>query len=344
MAIRFEKLVSRDLARRLSRLLDLAGMKMPVGKLIEYGVFGFFAILIILPIALSILKYVFILAIILGIVGGVMYLVAIYMVINYKIDDRKTKMEGMLSDYFQIASANLRSGIAMDRSLLLAARPEFKFFADDIKEMNRQIFSGQTMESGLKYLAGRYKSFTLDHAIRMMIEAQRYGGAMADLLDQLSKDIRNQQLMQKEVAGQLFMYSIFIAFAGLVAAPVLYGLTSQMITITDAVWKGILASNPGGLPTTGLSFLKPSPPKISPGTYKTFALLAISVITGFAALIMSAISSGSPIRGIRLLPAFIVIGILIYLAVSAVIAGLFSTLGASGYTLALGAKYISLFI
>ncbi len=74
----------------------------------------------------------------------------------------------------------------------------------------------------------------------MIIESLRYGGAMADLIGQIARDIRQQQLIQKEVAGQLMMYSIFVAFAGLIAAPVLYGLTTQMIVITDSVWNGIL--------------------------------------------------------------------------------------------------------
>ena len=136
---------------------------------------------------------------------------------------------------------------------------------------------------------------------------------MADLLEQISKDMRQQQLTQKEIAGQMLMYSIFIAFAGLIAAPVLYGLTSQMIVVTDTVWKGILAQNPGGLPTTGISFLKPSPPKITADTYHDFSLAAIIIICGFASLIMSAISSGSAIKGLKLMPVFIVAGIVILL-------------------------------
>jgi hypothetical protein len=100
-----------------------------------------------------------------------------------------------------------------------------------------------------------------------------------------------------------------------------------MIGITDTVWKGILASNPGGLPTTGLSFLKPSPPKISPGLYHSFSILAIIVITGFASLIMAAIQSGSPVKGIKYLPLFILVGIGIYIVVGAMIASLFSSIG-----------------
>jgi hypothetical protein len=147
---------------------------------------------------------------------------------------------------------------------------------------------------------------------------------MSDLLEQLSKDMRNQQLAQKEISGQLFLYSIFIAFAALVAAPVLYGLTSQMIVVTDKVWAGILASNPGGLPSTGFSFLKPTPPKITPTQYLYFSLAAIMVITGFASLIMSAISSGSPIRGLRYLPIFILIGVGLFLTMQTLIGGIFS--------------------
>ena len=327
MQINFERLVSRSVGRYLSTLLDLAGYKMTVQRLLQLLIEGFFAIYVLVAVGLFIAKFSILVVAIGGLGAGVMYVIVIYMMINYQIDKRKTMVENVLPDYFQITSANLRSGIALDRAMLLAARPEFKFFAEDIKDMDRKIFGGETFQASLTELGSKYRSYTLQHAIKMMIEAQRYGGAMADLMEQLSKDMRNQQMVQKEVSGQLFMYSIFIAFAGLIAAPVLYGLTSQMIIVTDSVWKGILASNPGGLPTTGLSFLKPSPPKISAGFYHTFSLIAISVITGFAALIMSAISSGSVIKGIRLLPAFIIIGLVIYFVVGSVIAAMFGSIG-----------------
>jgi archaellum biogenesis protein FlaJ (TadC family) len=210
---------------------------------------------------------------------------------------------------------------------MLAARPEFGFLTDDIKEMNRKMYSGENFESSLKSLTNKYRSYQLSHAVRMILESLRFGGAMSDLIEQIAKDMRSQQMTQKEVSGQLFMYSIFIAFAGLIAAPVLYGLTAQMITVTDAVWKGILTQNPGGLPSAGISLLKPSPPQITPIEYHNFSLVAIAVITGFAGLIMSAISTGSAIRGIRWVPVFIIVGIIIFLVVQVVIAGVFAGIG-----------------
>ena len=325
--INFERLVSRSVARRVSRLLDLAGMKTTVNKMLELMIVGGLLFFIVASMILVIMKINVILSAIIGLVTGGVFIAALYMVLQYMIDKRKSQLEEMLPDYFQIASANLRSGIALDRALLLAARPEFKFLSDDVKDMSRRVLGGETLETSLTEFSNRYRSYQLQHAVRMMLEAVRYGGAMADLLDQLSKDMRNQQLQQKEVAGQLLMYSIFIAFAALIAAPLLYGLTSQMIVVTDTVWNGILAQNPGGLPTTGVSFLKPSPPKIAPSVYEDFAYVSIIIITGFAALIMSAISSGSTVRGIKYLPLFIAGGFGVYLIVRHVIALVFTSIG-----------------
>ncbi len=325
--IKFERLITRGLALRLSKELDMAGMKTSVNRILEITVISTFLLFLGPVMALKLLGYSAVIAAVGGIVGLVVPSVVLYMYLEYIIDQRKTKLENMLPDFLQIAAANLRSGISLERALLLAARPEFSFLADDIKEMNRRIFSGETLDAALQQFAKGYRSYQLQHAIRMMVEALRYGGAMADLLAQISKDLRNQQIMQKEIAGQLLMYSIFVAFAGLVAAPVLYGLTTQMIVVTDNVWSGILKSNPGGLPTTGIGFLKPSPPKISPGVYKDFSYLAILMITGFASLIMSAISTGSPIKGAKYLPVFVIGGLIIYTIVQAVIAGLFASIG-----------------
>ncbi len=327
MEINFERLVSRGMARELSHMLDIADIRMSVNKILEIAILGAFGILIGVAFLLFYMKFPTPIDAGAGLGSAVMYVAAIYMIIEFKIDGRKTALETMLPDYFQVASANLRSGIALDRALILAARPEFTFLSESIKDMGKRVTGGETMEDSLKDLANRYNSNQLSHAIRMMIEAIRYGGAMADLLDQLSKDLRSQQMIQKEVAGQLFMYSIFIAFAAVIAAPALYGLTSQMIIVTDKVWAGILAQNPGGLPTIGVSFLKPSPPKITPAEYHDFSIAAIVIITGFASLIMSAISSGSSVKGLRYMPIFVVVGLAIFIIVRIVIGAFFANIG-----------------
>jgi hypothetical protein len=151
---------------------------------------------------------------------------------------------------------------------------------------------------------------------------------MADLLGQITKDLRSQQMVEKEVSGQLFMYTIFIAFAALIGAPTLYGLTNQMISVTTKIWSQInLGSLSSGSPTLGASFIKLSKPLITPDAYFIFSCAAIIVITGFGAFIISAISTGSALKGLKYLPVFIVVGFVVFFIVSAVMAGLFASFG-----------------
>ncbi|MEM3839150.1 MAG: type II secretion system F family protein [Candidatus Micrarchaeaceae archaeon] len=327
--ITFERLVSRGVVRYISGELDLAGVKISLDRFMQIAIIGFFALFVITPVVLELVYHFsnLLLAGLAGLVVGVVFEVAIYVILEFKIEKRKNFIESILPDYLQLVAANIRSGVSLDRAILLAKRPEFSYLTYDIDVLNKQLYSGETMQNALLNLASRYRSAQLMHTVRMIIEAVRYGGTLADLLNQIAKDIRVQQTIQKEISGQLFMYTIFITFAAVIASPALYGLTFQMITITDKIWSGILQQNPGGLPSTGVSFLKPSPPQISPGDYFYFAIAAIIITTSLSSFTIAAITSGEPIRGIRFLPAFLFAGIAIFFVVKTVIGGVFGSLG-----------------
>ncbi|MCL5428144.1 MAG: type II secretion system F family protein [Candidatus Marsarchaeota archaeon] len=330
MAVVFERLVSRNLVRFISSELDLAGIKMSVDAFIRIAIVGSFAVLVLVSFGLVLYfgTGVTALASVAGLSAAAMYGVVLYAVLEYMIDKRKVFVDDILPDYLQLTSANIRSGIALDKALIGAARPEFKYFRDDVLLMGKQLYAGETMQNALSALAGRYKSVQLKRTTRMMVEALRYGGGMSDILAQLAKDLRSQNTMHKEVAGQLFMYTIFIVFASVVGAPVLYGLTNKMISITDGIWGSILATSPGALNTfsqsSTISFLKPHPPTILPGQYYIFSIIAIIVISGMSAIIVSAITFNGAVRGLRNVPIYIILALAIFYVVSFVIGNLFS--------------------
>ncbi|MEM3181323.1 MAG: type II secretion system F family protein [Candidatus Micrarchaeaceae archaeon] len=336
--VQFERLISRRVVELVENELKLAGVKTPLEKFLRQVIISSIALLIIVPFALFLLlKLNVLLSAIAGLIAAAVPSIIIYALLETKIEQRKTFVESIMPDFLQIAAADIRSGIAIDKALVVAARPEFSYFSEDVKNMDKALYAGLTLQQALQDLGRRYRSTQLQHTIRMILEGIQYGGGMTDLLNQIAKDLRSQQTIEKEISGQLFLYTIFIAFAALVGAPVLYGLTSQMIFVTDTVWAGILKSNPGGLPTVGVSFLRPSPPKITIAMYHNFAIAAVLMITGFAALIVSAISSGSILRGIRYLPLFLLIGFGVFLITSLVISGVFASIsgGAAGATAAI---------
>ena len=332
MAISFERLVSRNLVRFISNELDLAGVKMSVNEFFSIAIVGGFAFLIgVSFFSLLYMGYGSGVSAFLGLIGASIFEFIMYAILEYMIDKRRSFVEELLSDYLQIASANMRSGVSLDKALISAARPDFKYFRDDVLLMAKQLYSGETMGNALVNLSNRYRSQQLKRTVRMMTEALRYGGGMSDILNQIAKDLRSQQTIQKEIGSQLFMYTIFIVFASVIGAPVLYALTNKMINITDTIWSGILQQNPNGLSSisqvSSVSFLKPQPPTIQPGEYNLFSIIAIILISGISSFIVSAISSGTAIKGLKYLPVFIITGLAIFFLVSFVLGELFSSLG-----------------
>ena len=326
MAIVFERLVGRNVAKFISLELDLAGVKTSANTFITVAILGAIVITIALSFALVLGLHLNPgVALIAGIGMSVIFEVILYAYLELRIDQRKGFLEDILPDYLQLTSANMRSGVTLSRALVMAVRPDFKYFGEDVNMVAKQLYAGETMQSVLTQLSDKYRSQTLKRTVRIIVEAQQYGGGMADLLNQIAKDLRGQHMVQKEVSGQLFMYTIFIAFAALIGAPALYGLTNQMIGVTSTVWSKITVSSSSQLPSVGLSFIKLSKPQITPQDYYYFSLAAIIIITGFGSFIISAISTGVPIRGIKYLPLFILIGLVIFVAVSALIGGLFTS-------------------
>jgi pilus assembly protein TadC len=323
----FERLLGRGVSQFVSEELDLAGIKMTANMIIEIAILGSIISMIAVAFVLAIyLQFNPILAFFGGVLAGGMIILIIYAAIEFRIEQRKSFVENILPLYLDLTAANVRSGLALTNAMTIVERPEFKKFNDDIKLMGKQLYSGESMERVLTQLTSRYRSQELKRTIRMVLEAERYGGGMTDLLKQISKDLRNEHIIQKEVSGQLFMYMIFIAFAALAAAPVLFAMTSQMIGITLNIWSKISLNSLSSVPSTGISFLKFSTPQITLAGYQDFALASIILITGMCAFIVSAISSGRMIRGMRYLPLFILMGLLVYFIVSLVVGNIFSTI------------------
>ena len=334
MMLNFQSLLSRSLVKRISDELDLAGIKVDLNTFIGFLLFSSFFVIVGVGVIAE-FKFNFhpVVALILGIVSSILYLGAIYTIIELQIDTRRSKMEEILPDFLQITAANIRSGMPIDRAMVYSARPEFAPLTQEIQEFNKRIASGESLQNSLIILSTRFRSRQLKRTVNLMLEGITYGGGMVDLLERVAADIRQQQLLQKEIAGQLFMYSLFIIFASVFAAPLLFAVSVEMINITTSIWSGISSQLQGGkIQMAGaLSMFTPKPPSITSEDFKNFALATMIMISIFAAFIVASISSGVASRGIKYVPIFILISVVIFLGAQSFLESMFgSFFGAAG--------------
>jgi len=248
----------------------------------------------------------------------------IYGYLVLMIDDRKNKVENVLPEFLQLASANVRAGMPIDRALWFAARPEFGLLSQEVELVTKRTFSGEPFFESIKKLGTRFQSKTLTRTINLLVEGMSAGGEVAALLEKTGMDIRALQLLHQEIAGMMLMYIIFIIFASVFGAPLLYALSNQLISITNVIWGRILEQNPGGLPTGGMMFLSPQPPGISGPDFFTFSLLSTIITTSMASFIIAVIQTGNMANGLKIVPFTAAAGLAVFFLTNWVFSSIFA--------------------
>lgn len=125
----------------------------------------------------------------------------------------------MLSD----VTANVRTGVSLTRSLEVAAGGEYGPLTDELRQMKAQLSWGVTFEDAVKDLIRKVDTLLARRTFQLLLEADRAGGRLEDLLDAIRRHTVDLQNIEKERRSTMRPYVaiIYIAFAVFVAIAVL---------------------------------------------------------------------------------------------------------------------------
>lgn len=114
-----------------------------------------------------------------------------------RIQQRRDDLERELPQMLSMVSLGLRGGLSFDRSFSLYAEGFSTDFASAcLNAQRRWEMSLATREDSLRELASSYDSDLLAQAIESMIRCLRLGTALADGLEALAYEARNQYSMR----------------------------------------------------------------------------------------------------------------------------------------------------
>jgi Flp pilus assembly protein TadB len=251
-----------------------------------------------------------------------------YMFISIKAERRKKEIESILPDAMRLVSANIKSGHTLEKAFLLSARDEFGPLADEMRDTAMEMYGGEPVEEALQSLENRMKSELFQETLKLLRDGIESGGDTAALLDSSADDIRNSLEIRDEIKSSIRMYTIFIMMAAVGGAPILFSISVFMARRTTNMWNETDMSSMGGEGLGGgmsqvggginMSF---SSPNVDIALFEQFAIMAIISINLFAALIISEISNGNIKQGIKYVPVFIIISLLLFIGVKSGIAG-----------------------
>jgi len=313
------RIIPSKLRKRIRREILCSTIKIDPEKLI--GALILWGIIISLLISVILYQLLEINHIIGFFIGLTAVFLLSYIWIMFSIDAKTKQVEEVLPDALQLMSSNIRAGLTTDKALLLAARPEFGPLAEEIKRVGRETIIGRSLESALMDMCNRVKSENLQRTVELIVNSLRSGGKLADLLDQTANDIRDQQLIQREISAGVLMYVIFIFIAIGIGAPMLFAVSSFLVEMLTTNISRISS----GLPPEVVSGMPISiqVSSISSGFIRMYSLLALSLTSILGGMTMAVIRTGKVRDGFRYIVILLPLSIVIYYLISIVMVQLF---------------------
>ena len=238
-------------------------------------------------------------------------------------ESRKNFVEEILPDTLRLLASNIRSGLTMDRALLLSARPEFGPLAVEMRKASKEIIAGKPIDKALARLTLNINSRLLRRTIDLLTEGLRRGGNLPSLLDNLAEDIRQAKVLKKEISAVVMMYVIFIFFAVAIGSPLLFSISTFLIqTITTISGKVEVPT----VATSRLPFITFKVAAIDIQFLNFYSLTAIGIISIFGGLMIGLVQEGTEKAGLKYVPILLLLSYFVYFIIRSVISNLFSGL------------------
>lgn len=243
-----------------------------------------------------------------------------YILISIAAERRKDEMENVLPDALLLVSANLKSGLSIEKAFLLSARDEFGPLAEELRQTAMEMFGGKPVDDALLDMESRIKSELFKETLKLLVDGIESGGNTADLLESSADDIRASLELQEEISSNIRMYTIFILMAAMVGAPLLFSISVYMSETTANMWSGVNMQEMSSAGSAGFS-MEFSKPNVDTEFLSDFSLMAIIAINFFAGLIISEIKNANIKEGAKYIPVLITISVTLFFLMKSTIGG-----------------------
>ncbi len=250
--------------------------------------------------------------------------ILLYLIFIVLTERRTTSVEKVLPDVLTMISQNMIAGMTVYNSLWIAARPEFGPLAFEIQTVARETLGGEAFEKSLLNMSERINSYKLSRSVKLMIQGMRSGGELPTVLQEIANDIRAEQNLFKRMSAQTTSQAMFIIFALLIGAPLLFASSLQFVTIFNKIYEkvGYDSSGASSMPVqSGMITLQKLP--ITTNFFFQYAVIVLFVLGLFGALLIGLIKSGKLSSGVPLMPLLVLLSILIFLGMNTLLGSFF---------------------
>jgi len=246
---------------------------------------------------------------------------AVYL--DLRLYNRTKMIEASLPNYLEFTSANLRAGMPIDRALWLAIRPRFGPLAVEMEKVAKDTMSGEELSSALVKFANKYNSPVLKRSVSLLNEGLEAGGKVSDLITKIAWNLDEVGIIKKEISASVLNYIIFIGFATVIAAPILFSLCTMLLHIISGLGNIMPTGAATGMQVLPVGLFKSG---ITAKDFNMYAYLSLSVTSIFSSMIISIIRKGKVKDGLKYIPLFLICSLTLFTVARKILQTLFGSI------------------
>ena len=220
----------------------------------------------------------------------VVFNVVPYLALSWIANRRGRTVEEVLPDFLSLVSGNIKSGLTLDRALVLSSKKEFGPLAREVDRATKKSV-GAGLPPVLRGMSERIRSKTFEKTTSLIAEGVRSGGDLGRLLEKTSSDLRRFQTVKKEIEASISLYLIFIVAASALGAPFLYALATHLAGTMQALKPAESTPAFSGFGSGG--------EEVDLALLEWFAVAAITVTCFFGSMTMGLIRSAKRVEGLK---------------------------------------------
>ena len=203
-------------------------------------------ILALLILAIVFLSFIFtILSIILSfdLIISILFAIAIppSLLIGFiiiKSEQRAEKIENESPDFLRQLASMLRVGMSFENAMDELSRYGSGPLYDEIKRAVVEIKMGREFNESIQAMVNRLKSKNLERTFKIILEARKSGGSLADIIDDVSEDLRAIIVLKRERKSSVMMAVLFLIISAVIAAPFALGMVGIYSSFMSSLGKG----------------------------------------------------------------------------------------------------------
>lgn len=230
---------------------------------------------------------------------------------------RVDSIEEILPDALKQMADTLKAGGTYEYALREIAMSEYGPLTKEMNTVLRKLEEGENFEDSLKTLSENVDSLLVRRTVTIIVDSVRAGAGLADILDQISEDVRALHRIGRERKSRTLMQALFMVAAGAVVAPIIFGFVSTIIQVLIGASAGVASAAEQAEAIKAAGFIA-----VSIQVYIFIEIIATSIM-------ISLMRDGNMSKSIIYFPILLLVAYIVYLVAQVASSIMVGGIGAS---------------